>query len=258
MKKYYINLILAGLPVLLFLCAACGGKKLTNAAPEPAPVPLMMVDTTETGLVLYFPPTDSLDLRCFDRPDPELDNSIVFCCAAAFTADFATVPDHNRICGDHVSGGRYYPRPMLKRNTGAFVVKDSSWVFLYTPQPKQNSFRSDFLKAKAGFTQEMMIHQGKKVKTTRPEKNVNQFRALCQIGQKLCIADAAEPMPFGSFIQALLDAGAGEAIYMDMGPGWNYSWYREYADSAATFIHSWPIESATNWLVFHTAIFKKN
>ena len=63
--------------------------------------------------------------------------------------------------------------------------------------------------------------------------------------------DAAESMPFGQFIQLLQQAGAYDAIYMDMGPGWNYSWYREYADSAATFIHSWAIGSATNWLVFH-------
>ena len=57
-------------------------------------------------------------------------------------------------------------------------------------------------------------------------------------------------MRFGDFIQLLLDAGMSEALYMDMGPGWNYSWYREYADSSATWIHSATLSSATNWLVF--------
>ena len=58
-------------------------------------------------------------------------------------------------------------------------------------------------------------------------------------------------MPFGSFIQLLLNAGMYDALYMDMGPGWNYSWYREYAGGEATYIHSATLGSATNWLVFH-------
>ena len=97
----------------------------------------------------------------------------------------------------------------------------------------------------------MMIHIGERVPTTRPDSNVNQFRALCQIGTTLCVVDSAEAMRFGDFIQLLLDAGMNEALYMDMGPGWNYSWYREYPDSSATWIHSASLSSATNWLVFH-------
>ena len=51
--------------------------------------------------------------------------------------------------------------------------------------------------------------------------------------------------------QLLLDAGMSEALYMDMGPGWNYSWYREFPDSSVTWIHSVSLPSATNWLVFY-------
>ena len=65
-----------------------------------------------------------------------------------------------------------------------------------------------------------------------------------------CSADSAKAVSFGEFIQLLLDAGMDEALYMDMGPGWNYSWYREYPDSNATWIHSASLSSATNWLVF--------
>lgn len=247
-----LKTILAGLPALLLLIAACAHG---TPAVEPAPEPLRLVevDTTVHGLVIYYPPTDSIELRCFDRPDPAVDSSIVFCCAAAFTADFGTKADHDRICGDHVSGGQYYKRPRLKRNTGAFIVSEDGWYgFMYSPGAKQETFRTQFEHAVTGFTQEMMLRRGERVKTTRPDKNVNQFRALCQTaGGRLFVADAAEPMPFGQFIQLLQQDGAYDALYMDMGPGWNYSWYREYADSTATFIHSWPLSSATNWLVFH-------
>lgn len=244
--------ILVCLPALLTLCAACAqGAPVVEPVPEP--VRLVEIDTTVHGLILYYPPTDSIELRCFDRPDPKVDSSIVFCCAAAFTTDFGSDADHTRICGDHVSGGRFYKRPRLKRNTGAFFVgEDGRYAFMYSPEAKQETFRLEFEHAVTGFTQEMMLRRGERVRTTRPDRNVNQFRALClTAGGRLFIADAAEPMQFGHFVQQLQQAGAYDALYMDMGPGWNYSWYREYADSAATLIHSWPINSATNWLVFH-------
>ena len=250
------NTYMAVLTVLLMLCAtACVRKKVAD---EPLlsrpPIPVVRVDTSVRGLVIYYPPTDSIELRCFDRPDPKVDSSIVFCCAAAFTADWKTAPDHARICGDHVSRGRFYQRPRLKRNTGAFRAWDSSWSFHYDEKANPNTFRGLFkataIDGGAAFTQEMMIHKGEMVPTTRPFRNVNRFRALCQMGTRLCIAESAKAVSFGEFIQLLLDAGMDEALYMDMGPGWNYSWYREYPDSNATWIHSASLSSATNWLVF--------
>ena len=248
--------LLAGLTVLLILCAtACARKKVVEEPmPPQPPTPVVLVDTSIRGLVIYYPPTDSVELRCFDRPDPRVDSSVVFCCAAAFTADWGTEPDHARICGDHVSRGRFYQRPGLRRNTGAFRAWDSSWSFHYDekadPKAFRDLFKSTAIDGGAAFTQEMMIHKGVMVPTTRPFRNVNQFRALCQIGERLCIADSAEAMSFGEFIQLLLDAEVDEAIYLDMGPGWNYSWYRELTDKAVTWIHSASLSSATNWLVF--------
>ena len=248
--------LLTGLMVLLMLCAtACARKKaVEEPMPPQPPTPVVRVDTSVRGLVIYYPPTDSIELRCFDRPDPKVDSSVVFCCAAAFTADWGTKPDHERICGDHVSRGRFYQRPRLKRNTGAFRAWESSWSFHYDEKAEPNSFRRLFkttaIDGGSAFTQEMMIHKGNQVPTTRPFRNLNQFRALCQIDTTLCIIDSEKIISFGEFIQLLLSAGVDEALYMDMGPGWNYSWYREFADSNAVWIHSVSLSSATNWLVF--------
>ena len=57
------------------LCVACGGHPVAETKPEP--IPLMEVDTTVRGLVIYYPPTDSIELRCFDRPDPAADSNVV-------------------------------------------------------------------------------------------------------------------------------------------------------------------------------------
>ena len=55
---------------------------------------------------------------------------------------------------------------------------------------------------------------------------------------------------FGDFIQALLNEGVTEAIYLDMGPGWNYSWYRD--DSGVPHeIHNHRIIYTTNWITFY-------
>lgn len=248
------TLLLSCLTASLILSAGSCGRKSKNVepAPEIAPVPAVTIDTTHLGLVIYFPPTDSIELRCFDRPDPAVDSSIVFCCAAAFTADWETEASHERIQGDHVSGGQLFKRPKMKRNTGAFIATDSTYRFLYHYNADPVYYRTYFEKVTTAFTQEMMIHQMEKVKTTRPDNNFNQFRALCLTNNgRLCVAEATQSMPFGAFIQQLLAAGMYDALYLDMGPGWNYSWYREYAGGEATYIHSNTLACATNWLVFH-------
>ena len=217
--------------------------------------PVVIVDTMYTGLTIYYPKTDSISLRCFERPDPATDPDIIFCCAAAFTLDYETKADHSRICSAHVSDGVYYKKPRSSRYTGAFVTSKGEWSFLYNKDADPNAFHDAFNKAAenkgAGFAQEMMIHQGVQVKTTRPLSNVNLFRAVCEKDNKLCIIDAKESGSFGNFIKDLLNAGVTEAIYTDMGYGWNYSWYREFARQEASFIHPEYQKSATNWLVFY-------
>lgn len=68
--------------------------------------------------------------------------------------------------------------------------------------------------------------------------------------KKLCVIDSKGVSSFGDFIQALLDEGVAEAIYLDMGPGWNYSWYLDY-DGVTHEIHKHRIIYTTNWITFY-------
>ena len=44
--------------------------------------------------------------------------------------------------------------------------------------------------------------------------------------------------------------GVKEAIYCDMGTGWNYSWYRDYDGSVKEIFHT-PGRYTTNWVTFY-------
>lgn len=105
-------------------------------------------------------------------------------------------------------------------------------------------------KGRCGFAQEMMIHKSGVVEHTRSDNNSNEFRALCLIDDKLAIADSKGVVKFGDFIQDLKKAGATEALYLDMGTGWNYSWYRDENGNPIE-IHSYPTKYATNWITFY-------
>lgn len=96
----------------------------------------------------------------------------------------------------------------------------------------------------------MMIYQGLVVPHTRPNSSKNKFRALCLINNKVAIVDTKDVTNFGNFISKLLNIRAMHALYLDMGNGWNYSWYRDEKGNTIE-IHPIPTKFATNWITFY-------
>ena len=77
---------------------------------------------------------------------------------------------------------------------------------------------------------------------------VEHFRSLCQKGKRFYVMANREEMAYQDYLQALLDAGVEHALYMDMGAGWNHSFYRDAEDKVHILHpkgHSYP----TNWIV---------
>ena len=199
------------------------------------------------NLIIYTPDYSSIDLVCGTMPS-QSDKTVIFCAEAAFTGELLKEFKHSNILGDHVSGGKRYKGTGCKRNTGAFVYYGRKWKFLYKSYSKDLDIAAQ--NGGMGFGQEMMIHEGKRVLTIRKDANKNEFRALCELSGKLCVIDSKGVSSFGDFIQALLNEGVTEAIYLDMGPGWNYSWYRD--DSGVPHeIHNHRIIYTTNWITFY-------
>lgn len=217
--------------------------------------PVEIVDTC--GLRIYYPNYSKIDLVCGQMPSKD-DKSVIMFAEAAFTGELLDEFNHENISSSHVSNGVYYSGYHCKRNRGVFTYYNGEPHFVYqggflkVPWPKYMEFalRESAHNGGCGFAQEMMIHEGRKIPHTRPASNTNKFRALCLIDNKVAIADSKRDMKFGNFIESLLKAGATEALYLDMEPGWNYSWYRD-ANGNAVEIHSTPTKYATNWITFY-------
>ncbi len=206
---------------------------------------------TEYGDLICLKPDMSIltmDLVCGEIPSVEND-SIVLAFAGAFTGTMFD-KGHFNIAGDHVSGGKRFKGYRCKRNTGAFTWSPTSGPkFFY----KDYSSALDKAAKEDGmaFTQEMMIHNGRIVLTTRPLGNKNVFRALCLDKENgLALYESQGIVTFGNFINALLSQGVKEALYTDMGQGWNYCFYRLNANEASPkYLHNQPLPYASNFVV---------
>lgn len=209
------------------------------------------IETKYGDLICLTPDMSRLkmDMVCGQIPDAD-DDSIVLAFAGAFTGtEFDK--GHANIAGDHVSAGKRYKGYRCKRNTGAFT-----WSTASGPKFYYNYYSSVLDKAAAeggmAFVQEMIIHNGKAVKTTRPLGNKNVFRALClDHNGKLTLYESQGIVTFGNFIEALLSQDVKEALYTDMGQGWNYCFYRLHTDEKSPkYLHAKPLPYASNFIVF--------
>lgn len=205
---------------------------------------------TEYGDLICLKPDMSrlqMEMVCGEIPSAEND-SIILAFAGAFTGtDF--YKGHSNVAGDHISGGKRYKGYRCKRNTGAFT-----WSSPSGPQFHYKDYTSALDSAAQeggmGFTQEMMIHNGNAVKTTRPLGNINVFRALClDSDNQLALYESQGIVTFGNFIDALLSQGVKEALYTDMGQGWNYCFYRNNnADATPKYLHAQSLPYASNFI----------
>ncbi len=206
---------------------------------------------TEYGDLICLKPDMSIltmDLVCGEIPSVDND-SIVLAFAGAFTGtEFDK--GHTTIAGDHVSGGTRFKGYRCKRNTGAFTWSPfSGSQFFYDNY--SSALDTATKESGMGFAQEMMIHNGEAVKTTRPLGNKNVFRALCLDSKgELALYESQGIVTFGNFIDALLSQGVKEALYTDMGQGWNYCFYRVNAnESSPKYLHDQPLPYASNFVV---------
>ena len=189
-----------------------------------------------------------MDMVCGQIPSPEND-SIILAFAGAFTGT-AFDKGHANVVGDHVAGGKRFKGYSCKRNTGAFTRTSVS-----EPQFHYKDYTSALDRAAQeggmGFAQEMMIHNGNAVQTTRPLGNRNVFRALClNSDNQLALYESQGIVTFGYFIDALLSVGVKEALYTDMGQGWNYCFYRvNQSDKLPKYLHSTSLPYASNFIV---------
>lgn len=209
---------------------------------------------TEYGDLICLMPDMSglkMDMVCGEIPSPEND-SIILAFAGAFTGtEFEK--GHANVAGDHVAGGKRFNGYRCKRNTGAFTWSPVSGAKFHYMDYSSSLDRAAN-EGGMGFAQEMMIHNGNAVLTTRPLGNRNVFRALCKDSDnQLALYESQGIVTFGNFINALLSQRVKEALYTDMGQGWNYCFYRvNQTDKSPKYLHSTSLPYASNFVVIKT------
>ena len=244
----YLHVIVAA---LLLCCCSTDHKTTDSMVTENAiPGPKVMVDdSTVNGLIVYYPQFSRIDLVCGKMPSQQ-DTNVVFCAEAAFTHELLDEFAHSNIDGDHVSGGKRYTGAKCKDNSGAFAwFSDTTWEFV-------NGEYDTLLDSVAaaggmGFGQAIIIHDGESIQPLWRE-GVNQYRALCEKDGRLCIVDSRDEVSYEQFVKMLEAFAPTHALYMDMGAGWNHSWWRD-DDGQIHEIHPIAEKSryCTNWITFY-------
>lgn len=205
---------------------------------------LIVMDDSQSKLIIYYPQYDSIDLVC-GTTSPESNHRAIFSCAAAFTGETLDEFMHSNINGDHAYGGKYHKGSPYNR--GCFAWYDGTWTF--TDKDKASSTLKTAAKhGGMGFRQILLILNGEKRPAVMTRSNV--YRALCELDDKLCIIESQASIPMPEFIDELGNIGVNNAIYLDMG-GWNHSWYRKWDNSKPTYIKNNPHKYYTNWLTFY-------
>ena len=250
MMNKTLRSLITVLAVLLLCC--CSSSKNTEAMDNETAMqsPAVMIDdSTVNGLIVYYPQFSRIDLVCGTMPS-EQDTSVVLCAEAAFTHELLDEFAHTNIDGDHVSGGKRYTGAKCQDNSGAFAwFGDSTWEFV-------NGEYSELLDSVAqaggmGFGQAIIIHDGESIRPLWRD-GVNQYRALCEKDGRLCIVDSRDAVSYERFVALLEQFEPRHALYMDMGAGWNHSWWRD-SDGNVHEIHPTADKSryCTNWITFY-------
>lgn len=207
----------------------------------------MRIDEQDS-LLVYYPNFEKMDFVC-GKCVPS-SQSILYCCAGAFTAKRLKEFNHNNIRCNHVSNGRFFRGSDEPICNGVFTYYNGKGHFAMA---NQTDLKSAAANGGMGFCQVIVILNNKVMYANEKEKTFwirknYVFRALCEKDGELCIAESKEAVSYAQFVSYLVDYGINNAINLDMG-GWSHSWYRDNSDKVVTTNAS-PNRYATNWIVF--------
>lgn len=230
------------------MTVSCCANALDDTIPSR---PMMATLDSTQHLYFYKPDQYHIDIVSGMRPDT-LDNEILFCAEAAFTGKIVDSFYYKNIAGDFVCHGEFHHGYECKANSGGFVYyKDGHWGF-YPKNVYQKKLKDTSVFC--GYEQALVIINGMVYHPyiMKPERK-ETYRALCEnMDGELMVVTAKSDLPYEQFVQSLVkELNVQNALYMDMGTGWNYSWYR---NEDSTFTSMFPMakwtQYQTNWLVF--------
>lgn len=181
------------------------------------------------------------------------DSTIALCVEAAFTGELLEHFSSTNIAGDYIIDGVLH-KGYECNDINGFVCVDSAGI----PFISDNGSLHKYLKECEGvsgttlFQQMLIIQDGLNVYRGFPIKPATQhiYRAACIMNNgSFAIIQSLAELPFERFISALLEMEVKDALYLDMGTGWNYGWYRLTQSSPAVEFFQERTPFQTNWLL---------
>lgn len=179
------------------------------------------------------------------------DQTIALCVEAAFTGEQLKKFKTTNIGGDYVIDGIFHKGYKCKANTGflyadksAFTISSSEHCAEWIEKAKKNKCTL--------FQQILIIQNGRNVYRGTPIKPAtsNIYRAACIMKDgNFAVIQSKERLPLSDFLDGLIKLGASDALYLDMGLGWNYGWYRETQQTHAISLFYYRTPYQTNWLL---------
>ena len=196
-------------------------------------------------LYVFFPAYSEIGLVTENRPSKS-DTSINWCSGAAFQHTVSLGFTQEDVEGDHAVNGTLYESPYNRDEFAAFTFADGEFAFNF-----DNASRAIKKAAEAGgsgFMQFGLIRDGELVWSFDLNK-ARSYRTLAELNGNLCVIDSVKMTHFPEFLAEVQKLGVENAIYMDMGAGWNYSWYRQLSGKVLT-LFGLSVPWSHNWLVF--------
>lgn len=212
---------------------------------------LLLPETDKTKIYktdtfyVFFPKYSHVDLEYGKRPKKS-DKSITWCSGAAFQHDIQLGFSDENIEGYHASKGVYSDSPYVKDGYGAVAFYDDYFKFEF--DDPESVIKEAASLGGSGFMQYRIMRDGELVNDFMMPR-VRSYRVIAELNGSLCIIDSIEMMHFEDFLVKLKELNVTNALYMDMGAGWNYSWYRR--DNGATkTLFGLKVPWSHNWVVF--------
>lgn len=203
------------------------------------------------GLVIYSPSFSRVDLVTGKMP-AKSDEDVILVCEAAFTGERLDEFRHSNIAGHHVCSGKFHDGYKCGTNNGVFTwTPKGGWKFMNLSHKNSVApLKEAAANGGMGFCQNLIVFNGREFNGCFKAESVNQYRALCELDGRLCVVDCEEKMSYAEFKKGLMKLGVKNAIYCDMGWGWNYSWYRR-PNGSVKEIFPVPGKYTTNWVTFY-------
>ena len=195
-------------------------------------------------LYIYCPNYSDIDYVAGDRPSKD-DESIELCVAAAFQQSYQLDFKHSNIVGWHASDG-LLEQGTPKSRLGAFTYVNGI-PRIWNIDDAEEAVQKAAAEGGSGYQQFVVLYDGQRGGHDSDEFRC--FRVIALLNGEACVIDSRTQMHYSEFISALENLGVRDALYCDMGSGWNYSWYRNTEGKDVDIIGTpWPFSH--NWLVF--------